>query len=191
MSNINVSVPQFLLEMSKQLNEQDSRYTSDPLFEVRYKKHLVTEAGYNESHWEILDGDGQTLYHSEKSEDYSEIAEHVFENNEQWSSSFWGDYEETRFLDCTKAEFIECFNDHFDSDWCDLPDDLVKLHMQEVEVTVNSHFTEADAEAFIERKQHDYPKLYTYAISMCYCWNMIELRNWIASLYCESKNINK
>ena len=175
-------IPQFLIEMSKQINEQGSRMTADPLFEVRYKKSLITEEGYQESHWEILDDDGQTLYHSENSEDYSELAEYIFENHEQWSSSFWSEHEETRFLDCKEIDFVECFNYHFDPDWTDLPDDLKKLHLQEIEVTVNSHFTEADAEAFIARKQHHYPKLYTYVISMAYCRNMIELRRWIASL---------
>jgi hypothetical protein len=34
-------IPGFLLEMSKQLNEQDNRITADPLFEVRYKNTLL------------------------------------------------------------------------------------------------------------------------------------------------------
>tara|TARA_R100000805_G_C3494359_1_gene27122 strand:- start:16 stop:315 length:300 start_codon:yes stop_codon:yes gene_type:complete len=97
---MNTEIPEFLLEMSKQLNEQDNRATDDPLFEVRYKKP----------------------------------------------------------------------------------------HMQEIEVTVNSHFTEVDANAFIKRKQQEYPELYTYAISMCYCESMKQLRNWIMSLSNKDNN---
>ena len=42
--------------------------------------------------------------------------------------------------------------------------------------------TEEDANWFIKRKQHDYPKLYTYVESLCFCPQMIELRGWIKSL---------
>ena len=78
--------------------------------------------------------------------------------------------------------FKEVLYQQFDYDWHDLPEGFKKIHMQEIEVTVNSHFTESDAEAFIDRKQHDYPPLYTYAISLCYCYNMAELRRWLISL---------
>ena len=54
--------------------------------------------------------------------------------------------------------------------------------MQEVEITVNSHFTEKGAQQFIDRKQHDYPKLYIYAISLCYVEQMRQLRDWIKGL---------
>jgi hypothetical protein len=58
----------------------------------------------------------------------------------------------------------------------------MKIHLQETEEVVKTCLTEADANWFIQRKQHDYPKLYTYAESMCFCPQMIELRNWIMSL---------
>jgi len=35
---------------------------------------------------------------------------------------------------------------------------------------VNSHFTKEAAEAFIRRKQHDYPELRVYVESQCYAW---------------------
>lgn len=181
----NVEIPQFLIEMSKQLNEQNNRLTADPMFEVRYKQSLVTESGYNESHWEIIHEEGDTLYHSGKSESYDELAQHLFDYENEWCYSFLDDKGE-RFIDddatYTESEFVDFFNKEFDHEWDDLPSEYKKLHMQEVEVTVNSHFTEKDAQAFINRKQHDYPKLYIYATSLCYCWNMIELRNWIKGL---------
>jgi len=175
---MNTEIPDFLLEMSKQMNEQNNRMTADPLFEVRYKKSLVTESGYNESHWEILDDDGQSLYHSEKDKDYEDLAVYLFDYYNSWCNKHF----DGENAPLTKNEFIELFCDDFDPDLTDLPDDVKKLSMQEIEVTVNAHFTEADAQAFIDRKQHDYQKLYIYAISLCYCNNMTKLRNWIKEL---------
>jgi len=176
-----IEAPKFLLEMSKQLNEQGNRMTADPLFEVRYKTSLVTESGYNESHFEVFNEEGVALYHSERSENLNELAEFLIENEIEWCKAWC---EENEIEMCGGA-FVEYFNDLVDLDWFEwneLPGDLRALHMQEIEVTVNSHLTEAGAKAFIERKQHDYPKLYTYAISLSFCAQMIELRNWIKSL---------
>ena len=172
-------IPDFLIEMSKQLNTQDNRLTADPLFEVRYKNYLVTESGYSEHHWEIIDDEGQTLFHSIDG-DFNLLSEHLIEFHEDWCSAWLIENDIEIELDVDK--FSEALFDHFDFDYDDLPSDLKKLHMQEVEITVNSHFTEAGARAFIKRKQHDYPKLYTYATSLCYCPQMIELRGWIKGL---------
>ena len=179
-------IPQFLIEMSKQLNEQDNRITADPLFEVRYKKYLVTEEYYNQHHWEVINNEGDSYYHSENDEDLNELAEYLFECHTEWCSE-WLESEDIEHEmnpdDYSVLEaFKSVFNDKFNFSWHDLPDELKKLHMQEIEVTVNSHFTEADAKAFIARKQHDYPPLYTYVISMCFCEKMKQLRNWIKDL---------
>lgn len=179
-------IPQFLIEMSNQLNKQDSRLTADPMFEVRYKNYLVTEEGYNESHWEIICDSGYTLYHSEKSEGYDDLASYLYQNESDWCDA-WVSYNDLSDVQVGERVFTELFNEHFDPDIDDLPSDVKKLHMQEIEVTVNSHFTEKDAQAFIDRKQHDYPKLYIYAASLCYCWNMIKLRNWIKDLNAQTK----
>ncbi|EGR2446752.1 TPA: DNA N-6-adenine-methyltransferase [Vibrio cholerae] len=50
---MNIEIPDFLIEMSKQMHEQNNRITADPIWQVRHKQYLVTEQGYNESHWEI------------------------------------------------------------------------------------------------------------------------------------------
>ena len=185
-----VEVPEFVKEMSNQLNQQDNRMTADPLFEVRYKKYIVTEQDYNEHHWEIINEEGDSYYHSEKDENYDELATHLFEYNPDWCAK-WLEYHgiENKMNpdrcpgDYTDLDaFKEVFCEQFDYDCHDLPEGFKKIHMQEIEVTVNSHFTESDAEAFIDRKQHDYPPLYTYAISLCYCYNMAELRRWLISL---------
>lgn len=176
-----VEIPDFLVEMSNQINTQNNRMTADPLFEVRYKTSLITEEGYNESHFEIVDcEDGFTLYHSERSDNYNELAEHLLESHKKWCIE-WCD--EKADIEFSEDSFIADFNDNYDHDgWMNLPEGIKKFHMQEIEVTVNSHFTESAAQEFIDRKQHDYPKLYIYAISMCFCEPMKELRNWIKSL---------
>ncbi|WP_198521087.1 ead/Ea22-like family protein [Pseudoalteromonas spongiae] len=181
------NIPAFLFEMSKQINEQDNRLTADPLFEVRYKDYLVTEEGYQESHWEVLCDSGHTLYHSERSENFDDLASYLFQNESDWCES-WLEDKEYENVAVHELQFTDLFNKHFDTEFDELPSEIKKLHMQEVEVTVNSHFTEADAQAFIDRKQHDYPKLYIYAISLCYCENMAKLRNWIKDLSTDSNN---
>ena len=63
-----------------------------------------------------------------------------------------------------------------------LPDGQEVFFMKSVRSVVRACLTESDANAFIKRKQHDYPKLYTYVESMHFCPQMVELRNWILSL---------
>lgn len=173
------NIPEFLIEMSKQMNSQDNRITADPLFEVRHKSYLVTEQGYGESHYEISSEDGVCLYHSERSDSLESLAEHLIEYHEGWCYAWCED----AGLDADRLAFLDCFPEQYDPcGWVDLPDEIRKVHMQEIEVTVNSHFTEASAQKFIDRKQHDYPKLYIYAISLCFCEDMKKLRNWILSL---------
>jgi len=173
-------IPAFLIEMSKQMNEQGNRMTADPIFQVRYKHYLVTAEGYNDHHWEIIEpDDGHTLYHSEVC-DKQRLAEWLGDNEAEWSESWLESLES----DDLASGFIDVFCDNFDveNDFDELPDSLMKIHLQEVEEVIKTCLTEADARAFIARKQHDYPKLYTYVESMVYCPQMIELRNWILSL---------
>lgn len=183
-------IPDFLIEMSKQMQEQDNRITRDPIWQVRYKSYLVTEEGYNESHWEIADTeDGVTLYHSEKDSDYKDLFSHLFDNQPDWLIDYANIELDMDIKDSNGEIDEDChdvllskFNENFNPDWYDLPDTLKKFHMQEIEVVVKTCLTEFDAKAFIKRKQHDYPKLYTYVESMVFCPQMIELREWIMSL---------
>ncbi len=164
-------IPNFLIEMSKQLNSQDNRLTQDPIFVVCYNKELTCadDRGWrtvwvdhgNEYH-EICEIDGDT--------DSAMMAEYLLEHEpgliEQWC----------------KDE--ECYSTDFNLDFHDgiLPDHYEKVSMQEVREKVKYCLTEADAQAFIDRKQHYYPKLYIHAESMVHCPQMIELREWIKGL---------
>lgn len=184
-----IEIPAFLLEMSQQMHQQDNRCTAEPIWQVRCKRYLPTEEGYDEHHWEIFDTDGGTaLYRSDKSDMKQALAEWLAENDHQWCSNwlFDNDIDEVcHDVSHTFDEvFIEAFIDKFnlESDHDQLPDPLKKFHLQETEEVIRSCLTEADARAFIARKQHDYPKLYTYVESMVFCPQMIQLRNWIMSL---------
>ncbi len=188
-----IEIPAFLLEMSQQMHQQSNRCTAEPIWQVRCKRYLVTEEGYNESHWEIIDsdGDGYALYRSDIG--YKEaLAGWLADNDHQWCSNWLFDNDlESIYQDMTHVHgdafdevFIKAFIDDFDvkSDYAQLPVPLKRLYLQETEEVVKTCFTEADALAFIARKQHDYPKLYTYVESMVFCPQMIQLRNWIMSL---------
>tara|TARA_R110001583_G_scaffold58417_3_gene174231 strand:- start:2983 stop:3528 length:546 start_codon:yes stop_codon:yes gene_type:complete len=174
---MNKTIPAFLIEMSKQMHEQDNRITAEPIWQVRYKQYLVTECGYNEHHWEIFDTDGCTVLFTSQNSECSTLAEHIRESDPDWIRDFMVDFDQESFED---ALYREINSRWFDFD--DLPDGLVQFYMQEIEVIAKTCLTEADANWFIKRKQHDYPKLYTYVESMVFCPQMIELRNWIMSL---------
>lgn len=180
-ADIKVKIPDFLLEMSKQMHEQDNRITAEPIWQVRYRKNLLTADGYSDN-FELVDreNDYDTVYSNDENslanKDYA--LEYLLEHYEDWCLN-WARYEvENEDDDLTKY-----FKNNFDVDdsW-ELPDDVEKHYLQEIEVVVKSCLTEADAKWFIWRKQHDYPKLYTYVESMIYCPQMIELRHWLLSL---------
>lgn len=188
-----IEIPAFLLEMSQQMHQQSNRCTAEPIWQVRCKHYLPTEEDYYEHHWEIVDTDGGTaLYRSDESDMKQALAEWLAENDHQWCSNWVFDNDiETNNPDLTHIHgpafdevFIQAFIDDFDveSDHDQLPDPLKKFHLQETEEVIKTCLTEADARAFIARKQHDYPKLYTYVESMVFCPQMIQLRHWIMSL---------
>lgn len=177
-------IPDFLIEMSKQMNTQDNRITADPMWQVRCKRTRVTA----DTHSDMFD-----IYDSNHSECIArssldapineQILEHYPEAFEEatWISEWsdeWGMAEPESTLEEKAQDFIDNFNDYEN----DLPEGVEQYWIEEYEDVVTSHLTEADAKAFIKRKQHDYPPLYTYVTSMYFCPQMKELRNWIMSL---------
>lgn len=162
-----VAVPEFLLEMSKQIREQDSRSTSHPFWQVRCKRYIVTEQGYNEHHWEICGDDG-VIYRS--LDPIEELHEYLIENHSEFVSN-WNNYHDAEDI----AEWFDATDDN-------LPDGLRLVYVQEIEEVVSTHLTEVGAKAFIDRKQHDYPKLYTYVESAYWSPQLRQLQDWIISL---------
>lgn len=167
-----VEIPDFLLEMSRQMREQPNRCTSHPFWQVRCKRYLPTLDGYNTDHYEVC-GDEGVIYRS----DYpvSELHEFLLDEHEEWCKQ-WA---EENHPDYEYAEAIETW---FDLDYDELPDGLTKIPVQEVEDIVSTHMTEHDANWFIQRKQHDYPKLYTYVESAYWSPQIKQLQDWIISL---------
>lgn len=170
-----LEIPEFLIEMSKQMNEQDNRITAEPIWQVRCKRQVTCCDG-REDYWVLVDV--QNEYHeiySTKTCDGEYLCEYMKENYPEWVSS-WEDSEGDCF--CSGNFDVEDY-------WHELPagyEEIERIPMQEVEEVVKTCLTESDANWFINRKQHDYPKLYTYVESMVFCPQMIELRNWILSL---------
>lgn len=163
-------IPEFLLEMSKQMREQDSRSTSHPFWQVRCKRYMPTEEGYSDVGYELVADDGDVVYRSYRAEE---------------------DELETLLLDDYREHFdgIACEEESaddavvgFDPTQDDLPNGLRIVFVQEVWDVVSTHLTEADAKWFIRRKQHDYPPLYTYVESAYWAPQLRDLQDWIISL---------
>lgn len=168
-----VRVPEWLTEMSHQMRTQDNRCTSHPFWQVRCKRTLPTEQGYNEFGYEVCGDDG-VVYRSGQPIDV--LLEHLIDEHEDWCMAWAEDYHPD-----------EPWQSAMENWWCednfeDLPDGLRKVYVQEVEEVVSTHLTEADAMAFIERKQHDYPPLYTYVESAYWAPQLRMLQDWIIGL---------
>ena len=174
---MSVEIPEFLKVMSERMNNQDGRCTAHPFFQVRCKRYLVTAEGYSDHHFEIVCDDG-TLFRSDtddfndfvEGEEYAEYWKHV-SIVEGVDSIFHSVDDVNGYLFC---EFLE---EH----------DLNLVYVQEVEDIVSTHMTEAGANEFIARKQHDYPKLYTHAESAYWSSELKQLQYWIKSLIDEGE----
>jgi len=172
-----VEIPQFLLEMSEQINTQDNRITADPIWQVCYDKEHITAEGY-ESYitcGSIGDGDYTLILSTEDGSlaDNDFAIDYLQENHagfcKYWCESFEKEMSDFDFIE--QFENYEMDNLGFQINYMTRRKEVVKTCL-----------TEVDAKWFIQRKQHDYPKLYTYVESMVFCPQMIELREWIKSL---------
>lgn len=171
-----MNIPNFLIEMSGQLKEQDNRMTADPIFMVCYDKWLTCANGRGDKEIYLMSDGGD--YNEFDTED--ELFDHLKENHSEWCSELIlstgeceGDIESiSEYVDIDDLEFSDSSRDFT----------VEKICMQKEMCVVNSHFTEYGAKRFIETNQHNYAKLYTYAFSMYRCHQMKELRQWIISL---------
>lgn len=168
-------IPDFLIKMSRQINTQNNRITRDPIFVVCYDEKLTTAQGYQEDGSEWVGEDGYIC----DGDDKEALLSHLKEHHQDWFDSF------AEQLDLDEDEEVDCDLD-FDPEFCDLPEDITRWFYQKVRRPIKYCLTETDANAFIARKQHDYPELYTYVESMVFCPQMIQLREWIMSLTKES-----
>lgn len=165
------AIPEWLMEMSEQMRTQDNRGTSHPFFQVRRKRYIVTEQGYNEFGYELCNDDGVIYrsYAAEEDDLEKLLIEDYPEFCEQWRIN-------------QGEETVDDAISSFDPTEDDLPEGVRLVYVQETEEIVSTHLTEIGARQFIRRKQHDYPKLYTYAESAYWSPQLRQLQDWIISL---------
>ena len=174
-------IPDFLLEMSRQMNEQDSRATSHPFWQVRCKRFLPVEVGYNEHHWELVDNESGVVYRSD-TDSPEKAAQYFQEIHEDWFKCLVTDCLEDPAL-YHHVDAVVVFSESIDlENEDDFPSGVSRVYVQEVEEVVSTHLTQSDAEWFIKRKQHDYPPLYTYVESAYWSPQLRQLQDWIISL---------
>jgi len=174
-----MKAPKFLIEMSEQMNTEDVRCTAEPIWMVCYDKWLTCADDRGDKTILLLCDNGDNYLECDD-DDYTPIFDYLKEYHEEWCMKLITDSDE-------EEDDIDELSTWFDPDDMynySLPDGLTieKLDMQKERTIVKACLTEEDARYFIQRKQHDYAKLYTYVESMIYCPQMIELRAWIKSL---------
>jgi hypothetical protein len=176
-----MEIPQFLIEMSEQINTQDNRITANPIWQVCYDKEHVTAEGYEDYIvYGASDGDYNLILSTEEGSllNNENAITYLIDNHSEWCKKWAHDFE--REMD--DFDFSEEF-DNYEMGGLNIQKNYMTRRKEVVKVCL----TEADAKWFIQRKQHDYPKLYTYVESMVFCPQMIELREWIKSLSEETK----
>jgi len=106
----------------------------------------------------------------------------AFEDGEWFSpEEYWGDLDDEGkeevnrlCMESYDAEFTELDDDAKWEALSDLVGHTVSGYKKEWRY-VNAHLTREAAEAFIRRKQHDYPPLRVFVESMCFGWEYQEI----------------
>jgi len=186
-----MKIPKFLIEMSEQMNNEDNRCTADPIWMVCHDNWLTCADDRGDKEVYLIGDDSEY----KECDNESQVLSYLHEHHCDWINSVKVNYYEENNL-CDDYSSFEHYleSDDFELDLeytdYDYPDNLTieKLCMQKEMKVINSHLTEEGAKQFIARKQHDYPKLYTYVYSMYYCEQMKELRGWVKSLTKEKLN---
>ncbi len=180
-----MKAPEFLLEMSEQMNNEDNRCTADPVWQVRCKRTRATSSEYTDI-FEFVETDEYTVVARSciDEEVNQQIVDYLNCDHDDLPIVLeeWVDERADLGELVNGKEKIDYFIENFDCDYDEL-EGFSTIWVEEYEDIVQGAFlTEQDANWFINRKQHDYPKLYTYVASMYFCPQMKELRGWIKSL---------
>lgn len=173
-------IPSFLKEMSQQINTQDNRCTADPIWMVCCDERQLTMEGYEQFiEYGVSDGDFDVVFSTEDdSLANNEFAIVYFlesypEYVEKWTESTGEEFDEFDFMDAWN---------NYGSKFPSMPEGIEAYYSERKMKVIRACLTESDAKYFIKRKQHDYPRLYTYVFSMYHCPQMIQLREWIMGL---------
>ena len=172
-----MEIPKFLTEMSEQMNNEDNRCTADPIWMVCHDNWLTCADGRGDKEIFLINDDCEYT----ECETSADVAKYMEEHHEEWVTEWMSKEDDT--------DDMESFYDNFDADYETYPQgvEVELICMQKEMKVINAHLTLEGANQFIARKQHDYPKLYTYVYSMYFCNQMKELRGWIKSLARENK----
>lgn len=173
------TIPAFLIAMSQQMKQQPS----DHVWQVRSKVHVITERGYNPSHWSIVElDDGQTLFRSDKHDQFEALAAYLADTHEDWLVEFLE--QEGRIDDSNLGPLLcEKLTGKLNIDGSFLPKNLRIFYMQAVDSVVATCLTQVEALNFIAQNKHLHSEpLYLHATPITGCPQMIELSNWILSL---------
>lgn len=169
-------IPEFLIEMSERMNTDPNRCTAHPFWQVRCKRKISTQEGINESGYVVVSEDGEVYCSNDPIQD---LHDWLLENHESWVHKWNEENHEEDDIDVALSYFCP-----EDNEW---PEGVSLVYLQEIEEVVSTHMTQHGAEAFIKRKQHDYPPLYTYVESAYWSPEFRQLQDWIKSLTQENE----
>ena len=180
-----MEIPKFLIEMSEQMNNEDNRCTAEPVWQVRCKRTRATSSEYSDI-FEFVENYDYTIV--AKSDGDEEVNQQIVNYLDCDPDDLpivlekWVDERTDLGEMANGEEKIDYFIENFDCDYDEL-DGFSTIWVEEYEdVVMGAFLTEQDANWFINRKQHDYPKLYTYVTSLYFAPQMKELRAWIKSI---------
>tara|TARA_R110001632_G_scaffold72697_3_gene167862 strand:- start:673 stop:1215 length:543 start_codon:yes stop_codon:yes gene_type:complete len=178
---VKVKIPEFLVEMSQQMQSEHIRMMEHPIWQVCYDDKIPTKEDFCDG-YRIFTREGRVLFDSQSCADQFRFIDDAVDNFGALVRSYNKEKNEG------DSEYSFSFKDDFDIDYnfedsCFDDDDIYKkYYYTKVRTVVKSCLTEQEAVAYIKRRQHDHWPLYTYVYSMDYCPQMIELRNWIKGL---------
>lgn len=144
----------------------NNHLTADAIFIVQARRRIVgIDTNYTDKIC-LCDGEG-TVY--ETKEDYYEC------QDDQAKEELDHECRELHFCD-----YLDCDNREAFDLACELDEDLACTGWDEQWEYVNSHFTHAAAERFIERKKHDYRLgIRVYVEAQTYCWEYNAIKEGI------------
>jgi hypothetical protein len=180
-----MEIPTFLIEMSEQMNNEDNRCTADPVWQVRCKRTRPTSFEYSDI-YEFVENDEHNVV--AKSNATEEVNQQIVNYLDCDPDDLpivlekWVDQQYALDEPLSGQEKIDFFIEQFNCSDDEL-EGFSTIWVEEYEdVVMGAFLTEQDANWFINRKQHGYPKLYTYVTSLYFAPQMKELRAWIKSI---------
>jgi hypothetical protein len=167
---------EILIERLRYWNESEeginSHGTDSPIFEVKEKVRVY---GYDSDYSDYFEFGKDDCYH----DSVSDFLESIDEDQEDYIIKTINEWWESYFGKKIKSLKEVPENSLLDSliDLCDYR----KVYYNEDWKHVNSHLTREAAQAFINRKKHDYRELRIWVDSLYWCWEFKDLIKGLVS----------